>query len=359
MIDPLGWRRRAGVETDAPDRLKAIGTQGVAGVADDAWIGFGARGPASREIAEAGEVAENAFVGPGLRWQILLQQQLDRTALLPSRLLDADHAQAIGVQGFARLVDRSPEQRIADRRKHLGPIERMAAGGGDPHLDVERTLALPGGGSDVSEAQRQRHCGRQPRVSAHGEDEPDQQNQGQRRANGGDPVPGHTQWRERPQQVRPIIGARVEHGMRGVADGGRGDYRPPVRAMALPRQPGRRSHDAADRNERQGMREVAVVLDRQQGVRRTPDQDIGIRQHTADGAEQPRLAAKTRAEGNLCRGRAEQRMGQGVHKLPAGIAPAAGKRNSLRRSGRPLAGRFRTARCEAGIIAPSGNIPPV
>ena len=112
----------------------------------------------------------------------------------------------------------------------------------------------------------------------------------------------------------------------GCITDGRGRHnRPPVRVMPRPHQPRQGRNDTAHRDERQRVREVAMVLDRQQGIRRTPDQDVGVWQHATDGAEQPRLAAKARAEGKLCGGRAEQCVSQGVHVQ----APACGGESVL------------------------------
>ena len=61
------------------------------------------------------------------------------------------------------------------------------------------------------------------------------------------------------------------------------------------------------------MREVAVVLDRQQGIARAADQDVGVRQHAAECPEHPRLTAQPRTQGCLRSRRAEQGVGQWVH----------------------------------------------
>jgi hypothetical protein len=189
----------------------------------------------------------------------------------------------------------------------------MSAGGGDLRLHVERALTLPGRQADVAKTEQQSQQRRTPGLPTHGKHQPDEEDQRQQGADGGDPVPGHAHRRERPKQMRPVVGTGVEHPMRCIAKGASHEERPPVGAMALLQQPRRGSEDAANRNEGQRVREVAVVLDRQQGIGRAPDQDVDIRQHTAEAADQPRLAPQTRAKGSLRSRRTEQCMSQWIH----------------------------------------------
>ena len=71
---------------------------------------------------------------------------------------------------------------------------------------------------------------------------------------------------KRQQQVRSIVGAGVEYGMGCITDGRGRHNRPPVRVMPRPHQPRQGRNDTAHRDERQRVREVAMVLDRQQAV---------------------------------------------------------------------------------------------
>jgi hypothetical protein len=219
------------------------------------------------------------------------------------------------MQAPARFVDRAPEQHIADSRKHLATHHRMPTRGGDGCLCNQCRRLLPGGSADISAAQQQGDHRWQAALAAHGEDQPGQQDQREQRTNRSDPVPGCTRIGKWPEKMRAVIGARIEQTMCGVAKGGGREYRAPVGTILLPRQPGRSGQQPADGDEREGMREMAVVFDGQQRVAGAADQDIGVRQHPAQRAQHPGLAPEPGTKRRLGHGRAKQGMCQGIHKF--------------------------------------------
>jgi hypothetical protein len=178
---------------------------------------------------------------------------------------------------------------------------------------VEGAVALHGACPQVRGADEERRRGRRPRLAPDRQRDAQQQHQREEWVDDGDRVPRHAHVGERPEEQCAVGGAGIEQSVRGVSGRRGAEVRLPVRPRATRQQPGERGERAADRDERQRVREVAVEFGIEERVGAAANQRVDVgQQRPRDTGEPGRLSQRAR-KNDPRRRRAEERMRERIH----------------------------------------------
>ena len=120
-----------------------------------------------------------------------------------------------------------------------------------------------------------------------GEDHQRDHRHREQRVDDRDDAPGKPLVAEGPEQHRAVGRAGIQKRMGGVAQRAEQKGLQKRQAPPSPEDPveGQRAEQAADRNEDQRVRELAMILEEQQGVRLGADKGVEVGRHTGDEPE--------------------------------------------------------------------------
>ena len=157
---------------------------------------------------------------------------------------------------------------------------------GQLHAGRLRPLVLDNPEQQIADRPDQSGDGQCATPPHHGQDPQAEQRQRKQWVHDRDVVPGHPLIGERPQELRAVRRAGVQQTVRGIAEQTDQIVLPEPERASNERMQEQRHQGRPDGDEQQCMCELAVIFEKQQRVRRRPDEYIQVRRHARNATEQ-------------------------------------------------------------------------
>ncbi len=301
-------RRIRRSETYAPDRIEGIPGERITHVTQQGGIAGTARHPALRKPLEALEGAAGIVSHPLAGGQILFLHQRQRPTLSDGRRGKPTHPDAVAVDPSFVDIECAPDDIVGQGGHEFDAFGVVAAGGGELSLRGARARVLDGAATEINGGQRQSDDGRPRAATLQRQEEAGGQRQGEGRVDDGDQVPAEANVGERPEQMGAVARRGVEEAVTVVGDQRTTPQRKPAPAASGPEQPERGHDGSPQRGKEQRVGEAAVMLDREQRIRRASDEHIDIGNERRQAAGQRGRPAEPAAKCGVAQARTEDDM---------------------------------------------------
>src|SRR5262245_19998913 len=180
--------------------------------------GRGDRGdqPVSEPVEDV-EAASRFGVRPRAQGQVIERRQIRRTSFERERGAEPWGLYAVDVDPPVRDVKRAPENQPSRRGHHARMFDLVAAHRGQVLLHFDGAMMLPSAEANVEARQEKRRANGVRIARPRGPYHPYPERDRVKRVDDRDPIPRHTQVRERPEHLSPVTRERVEEAVRRVA----------------------------------------------------------------------------------------------------------------------------------------------